>query len=71
MSALHLAESEILSDQSIERVLCVENETSFLDLIEQHRHEATTVCIYTEGQANRAVIPLLRLIAHSSPTASF
>ncbi len=71
LSALHLAGSEILSDQKIERVVCVENETSFLDLVEQHRHETTTVCIYTEGQANRAVIALLRLIAHSFPAASF
>lgn len=71
LSALHLDGSEILSDQPIQRVLTIENETSFLDFVDQRRDDASTICVYTEGHANRAVISLLRLIAQGFPNASF
>ena len=71
LSALHLDGSEILSDQPIQRVLTIENETSLLDFVEQRRHDASTICLYTAGHANRAVISLLRLIAQNFSNALF
>lgn len=70
-SAQHLADSAFRAEDSVDRVISVENETSFLDLIEAYGNETETILVYTEGHANRAVISLLRLIAQACPRATF
>lgn len=71
LSAVHLKDSQIVPAAAITAVISVENETSFLDLIECHVGDPTFVLVYTEGQANRAVVGLLRLLSDAAPTARF
>jgi len=71
LSALHLDGAEIDPVHVIAQVVSVENETSFLDRIEQLKDDRGTILVYTEGHANRAVMALLRLIAHRFPSAAF
>ena len=61
----------MVPNSSAQCVISVENETSFLDLIELHHDDDETVLVYTEGHANRAVVALLRLIARACPHAMF
>lgn len=71
LTAVHLKDGCIIPAMPITQVISVENETSFLDLIEQHGHDPGVVFVYTEGQANRAVVALLRLLADAAPFATF
>lgn len=71
LSALQLDGAEIEPMQVITQVISIENETSFIDRIEQLEDDRSTILVYTEGHANRAVIGLLRLIARGFPKANF
>ncbi|MCH8042510.1 MAG: DUF2399 domain-containing protein [Planctomycetes bacterium] len=71
LSAQHLSNTHVVPNSSVHCVISVENETSFLDLIELHHDDDETVLVYTEGHANRAVVALLRLIARACPQAMF
>jgi len=71
LTAVHLKDSRVVSDAPITQVVSVENETSFLDLVEHNADDTGVVLVYTEGQANRAVVALLRLIFDAAPAASF
>jgi hypothetical protein len=71
LTAQQLLDAEILPVSAIRRVISVENETSFLDLIESRENTSETILVYTEGHANRAVVALLRLIAQTCPNAGF
>lgn len=71
LSAQHLLYAHVVPDSSVRCVISVENETSFLDLIELHHGDNETVLVYTEGHANRAVVALLRLIEQACPVATF
>lgn len=71
LSAQHLLDSHVIPNSSIQRVIGVENETSFLDLVELHHNDDETILVYTQGHANRAVVALLRLIAQACPHAMF
>lgn len=71
LTAQQLANAEVLPAPVIHRVISVENETSFLDLIEYHGGRGDTVLVYTEGHANRAVVALLHLMAEACPNARF
>lgn len=70
-SALHLENAKIESHHPIAQVITVENETSFWDLLYCHKDAAGVALIYTEGQANRAVLRILRLLYEAFPSASF
>lgn len=71
LSAIHLKDSQIVPATSITRVISIENETSFLDLIDRHGDDPNVILVYTEGQANRAVVGLLRLLSEAAPEAQF
>ena len=71
LSAIHLKDSQIVPAVAVAEVISVENETSFLDLVERHGDDPSVVLVYTEGQANRAVVALLRLLSAAAPTAHF
>jgi hypothetical protein len=71
LTAVHLRGSRLLSNAPVELIITVENETSFLDLVEQHADDASVVLVYTEGQANRAVTGLLCRLSDAFPTAEF
>jgi hypothetical protein len=71
LSAVHLNGCQIVPDAALTSVISVENETSFLDLIEAYGDDPSVVLVYTEGQANRAVVRLLRLLSDAAPTARF
>jgi hypothetical protein len=71
LTAIHLKDCRIIPAAPITQVISVENETSFLDLIEQYGENRGVVFVYTEGQANRAVVALLRLLADAAPAAQF
>jgi len=70
LSAAHLREVASVTPAGcpVDRVVSVENETSFLDL---SRVERDAALVFTAGQANRAVIQLLVLLARSFPGACF
>ena len=70
-SARHLSDSKVLPATPLKQVICVENETSFLDLTQDYSNDPSTLLVYTEGHANRAVIGFLRLLNESSPQATF
>jgi hypothetical protein len=69
LTAVHLKDSRVVPDAPITQIVSVENETSFLDLVGRHADDTGVVLIYTEGQANRAVIALLRLLSVAAPAA--
>ena len=71
LTAIHLKDRCIVPATPITQVVSVENETSFLDLVEQHGDDRGTVLVYTEGQANRAVVALLRLLSDVAPAVEF
>lgn len=71
LSAVHLRDSEVVPAAAITAVISVENETSFLDLVQRYGDDPTVVLVYTEGQANRAVVAVLRLLSEAAPTARF
>jgi len=71
LSAIHLQDCQIISKAPINQIISIENETSFLDLVEQHGDDDELVLVYTEGQANRAVVGLMLLLAAAAPTARF
>jgi len=71
LTAVHLKNSRVLPDPPITQVISVENETSFHDLVERNADDTGVVLVYTEGQANRAVVALLRLIFDAAPASSF
>lgn len=71
LTAVHLKDCRIIPATPITQVISVENETSFLDLIEEYGQNPSVVLIYTEGQANRAVVALLRSLADAAPFATF
>lgn len=52
-------------------MITVENETSMLDLIDQHADDSQLVLVCTAGQANRAVVRLLRMLHEAFPTSTF
>ena len=71
LSAQHLSSAHLVPHSPVRNVISVENETSFLDLIELHHDDNEMVFVYTEGHANRAVVALLRLIEQACPDATF
>ncbi|REJ65677.1 MAG: DUF2399 domain-containing protein [Planctomycetota bacterium] len=71
LSAQHLLNARVRPQTCVQCVISVENETSFLDMIELHHDDAEMILVYTEGHANRAVVALLRLLAQASPDATF
>ena len=71
LAATHFHDSTVVPESEVTQVISVENETSFLDLVERHGSDTRTVLVYTEGQANRAVVMLLRLFGAVAPTANF
>jgi hypothetical protein len=71
LTAIHLKNSRVVSQSSLLQVISVENETSFLDLVERYGDDPSVVLVYTEGQANRAVVGLLRLLSDVAPSARF
>lgn len=60
LSAIHLEDSQLVPATTITSVISIENETSFLDLIDRHGNDPRIILVYTEGQANRAVVSTLR-----------
>jgi len=71
LTAVHLKDSCIIPISPITRVISIENETSFLDLIEREGEKPGVVLVYSEGQANRAVVAILRLLSMAAPLAQF
>ena len=71
LTAVHLKDSRIVPKASITRVISIENETSFLDLVEQQGDNPGVALVYTEGQVNRAVVAVLRLLSEAAPLAQF
>jgi hypothetical protein len=71
LTAVHLKDTRVVPEVPVTQVISVENETSFLDLAERYGDDAGVVVVYTEGQANRAVVMLLRLLSDAGPTAQF
>ncbi|MFV1964742.1 MAG: Wadjet anti-phage system protein JetD domain-containing protein [Pirellulaceae bacterium] len=71
LSGQHLLDAHVVPDSPIRCVISIENETSFLDLMELHREDNETLLVYTEGHANRAVVALLRRIEQACPDAVF
>lgn len=67
----HLREARV-AEVRAERVLSIENETTFNDYVEwleaRGRHE---IVLLSEGQANWAVVRLLRLLAAATPGLPF
>lgn len=71
LSAIHLKDSQLIPAATITTVISIENETSFLDLIDRHGDDPSIILVYTEGQANRAVVGLLRLLSEAAPNVQF
>ena len=71
LSMAHLQLATLRAKPGVRRVVSVENETTFWDLSERLPHRAETLLVYTEGQANRAVVQALRQLATDSPHLSF
>lgn len=71
LSAAHLEGASFESSQPIARVIAVENETSFHDLLDASATDHGTVVVLTAGHPNRAVIKCLRLLKEALPHAQF
>lgn len=71
LSAAHLEGALFESPNPISRVVAVENETSFHDLIALLGKDRCTVLVLTAGHANRAVIKTLQLLKQAFPAAAF
>jgi len=71
LSAAHLEGASFESSRPITRVIAVENETSFHDLVDATATDGGTAVVLTAGHANRAVIKCLRLLREACPHAHF
>jgi hypothetical protein len=71
LAAAHLEGRWMEPATSIDRIISVENETSFHDLLRCARASAGAVIVLTAGQANRAVVKALRLLKDACPEAQF
>ncbi len=71
LSAAQLEGMTISAESPIRTVITVENETSMLDLVDQHTDDAQLVLVCTAGQANRAVVRLLRMLHKAFPASTF
>lgn len=71
LSAAHLEGTTFESSWPITRVVAVENETSFHDLVGATANDDGTAVVLTAGHANRAVIKCLRLLREAFPNARF
>jgi hypothetical protein len=71
LSIAHLQQAQLRSDSCVQRVVTVENETSFWDLLEREGNNRETILVYTEGQANRAVLLAMRQLAEPGKSLNF
>jgi len=71
LSIAQLKCASLCAGQSIARVTTVENETSFWDLLEREGPGGGNLLVYTEGQANRAVVLALTQLAAPRPELPF
>jgi hypothetical protein len=68
---LHLRDAEVREVQA-ERVVTIENETTFNDYIDWLRaSRRNEIVLLSEGQANWAVVRLLRLLIQAAPSTQF
>lgn len=70
LSIAHLIDARLDVPASVTCILTVENETSFWDLMPSAAREGR-ILVWTEGQANRAVIRVLRMLAADRPGLEF
>lgn len=71
LSMAHLEHATLRAMDSVHHVVTIENETTFWDMLEERDEDGPTLLVYTEGQANRAVVAALRQLAAASPHLTF